>query len=55
MRCTSERVEAARGQRNGETRGRLLPIKGGGEEFGYELLIIWAENVDVNGSVTFAV
>ena len=32
-----------------------LPIKDGGEIFGYELLIIWAENLGVDGLVTLAV
>jgi len=39
----------------GKQEGRPLPIKDGGEELGYELFIIWAENVDVDGSVTLAV
>jgi hypothetical protein len=39
----------------GNTGGMPLPIKDGGEELGYELLIIWAEILDDHGSVALAV
>jgi hypothetical protein len=54
MRCTSEQVGAARGPKNGDIR-RLLPIKDGGEEFGYESFVVWTESLAVDGLVALAV
>jgi hypothetical protein len=33
----------------------LLPIKDGGEEFGYESFVVWTESLAVDGLVALAV